>query len=143
MDTRHRPTEITLHQQSRILDLTFDDGAHFRLPCEYLRVLSPSAAVRGHSPRSAKLQIGKEQVGIDRLEQIGSYAVKIHFDDGHRSGLYDWQYLYRLGCTWQGLWSDYLERLTAAGHQRSAPDPFAQLLARGETPAQLPAAAPA
>ena len=139
MDTRPLPTEINLHQKSRILEITFDDGAHFRLPCEYLRVLSPSAEVRGHSPASAKLQVGKEQVGITNLEQVGSYAVKIYFDDGHKSGLYDWEYLYKLGRAWQPLWFDYLERLTAAGHQRSGTDPFEDMQARGEAPSELPA----
>ena len=132
MDTRPLPTEINLHQRSRILEITFDDGAHFRLPCEYLRVLSPSAEVRGHSPASAKLQVGKEQVGITKLDQVGSYALKIYFDDGHKSGLYDWEYLYKLGRAWQPLWFDYLERLAAAGHQRSGADPFEDMQARGE-----------
>jgi len=138
MENRPLPTEINLHQQSRVLELTYDDGARFSLPCEYLRVLSPSAEVRGHSPATAKLQVGKEQVGITKLEQIGSYALKIHFNDGHHSGLYDWQYLYKLGRAWQPLWFDYLERLAAAGHQRQGPDPFEVLKARGEVPSRLP-----
>ncbi len=139
MEQRHLPTEISLHQKSRVLEIAFDDGARFRLPCEYLRVLSPSAEVRGHSPATAKLQVGKERVGITNLEQIGSYAVKIYFDDGHKSGLYDWQYLYKLGRAWQPLWFDYLERLAAAGHQRQEPDPFDELKSRGEAPSELPA----
>lgn len=138
MDTLHRPTEINLHQKSRVLEVTFDDGARFRLPCEYLRVFSPSAAVRGHSPQTAKLQVGKEQVGIANLEQLGSYAVKIYFDDGHHTGLYDWEYLYRLGRDWQPMWHDYLERLAAADHTRTGPDPFDDMLARGESPSELP-----
>jgi DUF971 family protein len=141
MDTRHLPTEINLHQQSRVLELSFDDGARFLLPCEYLRVYSPSAAVRGHSPQTAKLQVGKERVGITEIEQIGGYAVKIYFDDGHHSGLYDWQYLYQLGRAWQPWWLDYLERLAAAGQRRDGPDPFDAIKARGEAPAQLPPAA--
>jgi DUF971 family protein len=135
------PTEIQLHQRSRILEIAYDDGARFRLPCEYLRVYSPSAEVRGHSPDSAVLQVGKEQVNIADLQQVGNYAVKIIFDDGHRSGLYDWQYLYKLGRAWQPLWLDYLERLKAVGQTRTGPDPFAELKARGEQPSQLPATA--
>jgi DUF971 family protein len=138
MDTHPIPTEISLHRQSRVLEIAYDDGARFRLPCEYLRVYSPSAEVRGHNPDQAKLQVGKESVNITDLQQIGSYAVKIVFDDGHRSGLYDWQYLYKLGRGWQPLWLDYLDRLNDAGHTRSAPDPFEALRARGESPAELP-----
>jgi DUF971 family protein len=139
MDNKPLPTDISLHQKSRVLEIRFDDGARFRLPCEYLRVLSPSAEVRGHSPATAKLQIGKEEVNIRDLEQIGSYALKIIFDDGHKSGLYDWQYLYKLGRAWQPLWLDYLDRLREAGRSRSGPDPFEEMRARGETPAELPA----
>jgi DUF971 family protein len=138
METRHLPTELNLHQKSRVLEIAFDDGARFRLPCEYLRVYSPSAEVRGHSPDQAKLQVGKEQVAITDLQQIGSYAVKIFFDDGHKSGLYDWQYLYKLGRAWQPLWFDYLKRLNDAGFKRSGPDPFDELKARGEAPSELP-----
>lgn len=138
MDQHPLPTEINLHQQSRVLEIAYDDGARFRLPCEYLRVYSPSAEVRGHSPASAKLQIGKEQVNIRDIQQIGSYAVKIVFDDGHDSGLYDWQYLYKLGRAWQPLWLDYLDRLRDAGRSRTAPDPFDTLRERGEAPSRLP-----
>jgi DUF971 family protein len=132
------PTEIQLHQRSRVLEIAYDDGARFQLPCEYLRVYSPSAEVRGHSPEQAKLQIGKEQVNITDLQQIGTYAVKIRFDDGHASGLYDWGYLYKLGRGWQPLWQTYLSKLRDAGITRSAPDPFETLQARGEQPSQLP-----
>ena len=86
MEQRPIPTELKLHQQSRVLEIAFDDGARFQLPCEYLRVYSPSAEVRGHTPDQAKLQIGKEAVNIQDLQQIGSYAVKIIFDDGHKAG---------------------------------------------------------
>lgn len=140
MDQHPLPTEINLHQKSRVLEIAYDDGARFRLPCEYLRVYSPSAEVRGHTPDQAKLQIGKEEVNITDLEQIGSYAVKIVFDDGHRSGLYDWQYLYKLGRGWQPLWLDYLSRLNDVGRKRSAPDPFDVLREGGERPSELPAA---
>lgn len=138
MDQHPLPTEIKLHQQSRVLELTYDDGAKFRLPCEYLRVLSPSAEVRGHSPATAKLQVGKESVSITDLKQMGNYAVKIYFDDGHDSGLYDWQYLYRLGRAWQPLWQDYLKQLSDAGQVRKAPDPFETMQASGQAPAQIP-----
>jgi DUF971 family protein len=139
MENRPLPIEINLHRRSRVLEIAYDDGARFRLPCEYLRVLSPSAEVRGHSPELAKLQVGKEDVGVEDIRQIGSYAVKLVFSDGHSSGLYDWQYLYKLGRAWQPLWLDYLERLAAAGHARKGPDPFAEMQARGELPAELPA----
>jgi DUF971 family protein len=138
MDIQPTPVEIRLHTQSRVLEIAFDDGARFRLPCEYLRVYSPSAEVRGHSPATAKLQVGKEQVRITDLEQVGRYAVKIHYDDGHDSGLYDWGYLYKLGRAWQPFWLDYLGKLKDAGHGRSGPDPFAELQARGEAPSELP-----
>ncbi|MGB5734953.1 MAG: DUF971 domain-containing protein [Thiohalocapsa sp.] len=141
MEKNPLPTEINLHQKSRVLEIAYDDGARFLLPCEYLRVYSPSAEVRGHTPDQAKLQIGKEHVNISDLQQIGSYAIKIVFDDGHKSGLYDWQYLYKLGRAWQPLWLDYLDKLTAAGRKRNGLDPFEELRARGEEPSRLPAAA--
>lgn len=139
MDQHPLPTEINLHQQSGVLELAFDDGARFRLPCEYLRVYSPSAEVRGHSPATAKLQVGKERVRITDLQPIGHYAIKIFFDDGHHSGLYDWQYLYKLGRAWQPLWFEYLTKLRDAGHVRREPDPFDELKARGKAPSELPA----
>ena len=138
MECQHLPTEIQLHKQSRYLEISFADGARFLLPCEYLRVHSPSAEVRGHAPDEAKLQVGKEAVNIENLQQIGSYAVKIFFDDGHKSGLYDWRYLYKLGRAWQPLWYDYLDRLKAAGRERKGSDPFAELEAKGQTIATLP-----
>ncbi|MBK1647876.1 gamma-butyrobetaine hydroxylase-like domain-containing protein [Rhabdochromatium marinum] len=138
MENSPRPTDLQLHTLSRVLELHYDDGAHFRLPCEYLRVYSPSAEVRGHTPDQAKLQIGKEQVNITNLEPVGNYAVKIFFDDGHKSGLFDWGYLYKLGRGWQPLWQDYLQRLRDAGRSRSGEDPFNQLQARGEAPSERP-----
>ncbi|EXJ15448.1 gamma-butyrobetaine hydroxylase-like domain-containing protein [Imhoffiella purpurea] len=132
------PSDIKLRQQSRILEITFDDGARFCLPCEYLRVYSPSAEVRGHSPATAKLQVGKEAVNITDLLPIGQYALKIVFDDGHDSGLYDWGYLYKLGRAWQPYWFDYLRQLKDAGHERTGPDPFDTLKANGESPSCLP-----
>jgi len=113
-----KPAEIRLHQKSRVLEIRFDDGAHFDLPCEYLRVYSPSAEVRGHGPGQEVLQIGKEDVNIVAIEPVGRYAVKLVFDDGHQSGLYSWDLLYRLGKNHEALWADYLRRLRETGNQR-------------------------
>ena len=121
-DSTPRPTEIKLHRQSRFLDLAFDDGSHFALPCEYLRVYSPSAETRGHTPAQAKLETGKETVNIVAMEPVGSYAVKLVFDDGHDSGLYDWKYLYNLGRYQDPLWQAYLEKLAEIGYQRQEPE---------------------
>lgn len=112
------PTEIRLHQASRVLELAFSDGRRFRLPCEFLRVFSPSAEVRGHGPGQETLQVGKRDVAIDQLESVGHYAIRPSFSDGHDSGIYSWDYLYEL-CTQQDdLWRDYLDRLAAAGATR-------------------------
>ncbi len=113
-----RPTDIKLHQKSRVLEVAFDDGSHFNLPCEYLRVYSPSAEVRGHSPGQEVLQIGKENVNITQIEPVGSYAVCLFFDDGHSTGIYSWDWLHNLGTNQESLWKQYLERLEKAGHQR-------------------------
>lgn len=112
------PTELNLHRQSRVLEITFDDGAHFNLPCEYLRVFSPSAEVQGHGPGQRVLQIGKEGVNIDRIEPVGNYAVCLHFDDEHNTGIYSWETLYNLGVHHQENWRQYLDELRAAGYQR-------------------------
>ncbi len=114
-EARH-PQAIHLHRQSRRLEILFDDGARFELPAEYLRVYSPSAAVRGHQGVGAVLQVGKERVAIEDLRQVGNYALKIFFDDGHDSGLFTWSYLYDLGREYEARWADYLLRLAAAGH---------------------------
>jgi len=113
-----KPTQINLHQRSRILEITFEDGTNFRLPVEYLRVYSPSAEVQGHGPGQEVLQIGKEDVNIERVEPIGHYAVRLAFDDNHDTGLYSWDYLYELGVTYAERWQDYLDRLEAGGHKR-------------------------
>ena len=113
-----KPTAINLHKISRILELDFEDGSNFKLPLEYLRVYSPSAEVQGHSPGQEVLQIGKEDVNIERIEPIGHYAIKLVFDDNHDSGIYSWDYLYELGETYEARWQDYLERLEAAGQKR-------------------------
>ena len=112
------PTDIVLHTASRVLEITFDDGAHFRLPFEFLRVYSPSADVRGHGPGQETLQVGKRDVSIDALEPVGHYAIKPTFSDGHDSGIYAWDYLYELGVQQEQLWGDYLQRLEAAGASR-------------------------
>ena len=122
MSDKPHPVDIQVHQQSRLLDIRFDDGAAYSLPCEYLRVYSPSAETRGHSPATAKLEKNKEEVTITRIEPVGQYAIKIYFDDGHNSGLYDWQYLYNLGKHREELWQAYLEKLAAIGHQRKEPE---------------------
>jgi len=113
-----KPTQINLHKLSRVLELSFEDGSHFKLPAEYLRVYSPSAEVQGHGPGQEVLQIGKEDVGIDNIEPIGHYAIKLMFDDNHDSGIYSWDYLYELGVTYDERWQDYLDRLAAGGHKR-------------------------
>lgn len=112
------PTEIQLHTKSRMLEIRFEDGAHFELPCEYLRVYSPSAEVQGHGPGQEVLQIGKEDVTITAVEPVGNYAVKLVFDDGHDTGLYSWDTLYSLGANQQENWRHYLNRLREAGHER-------------------------
>ena len=112
------PTEITLHQQSRILEIRFDDGERFELPCEILRVYSPSAEVKGHGSGQGVLPIGKEGVNITAIEPVGNYAVKLIFDDGHATGIYSWGYLYDLGKRLDRYWMDYLDALKQAGYQR-------------------------
>jgi len=116
--TLPRPTEIKLHQASKILEVAFDDGERFQLSCEYLRISSPSAEVRGHGPGQEVLQIGKEEVNITSIEPVGTYAVKLFFDDGHNTGLYTWKILYELGANFERKWQDYLQRLKDAGHKR-------------------------
>lgn len=116
---RPKPTDIKLHQRSRILEVTFDDGAHFEMTTEFLRVYSPSAEVRGHGPGQEVLQVGKENVNITAIDMVGNYAVKLTFDDGHDTGIYSWEELYRLGTNQQTLFTDYLQRLADAGEQRN------------------------
>jgi len=109
------PTNLTIRQQSRILEIAFDDGAAFSIPFELMRVYSPSAEVKGHGPGQEVLQVGKRNVGIEGVEPVGNYAVKPLFTDGHNSGIYTWDYLYKLGREHEALWQDYLQRLQAAG----------------------------
>lgn len=112
------PTDIRLQTKSRQLVLAYDDGSHFELPFEYLRVHSPSAEVKGHGPGQERLQTGKENVQIKAAEPVGHYALRLVFDDGHDSGLYSWEYLFELGRDRQQLWQAYLDRLEAAGYAR-------------------------
>lgn len=112
------PTEIKLHKQSKILEITFNDGRRFNLPFEYLRVFSPSAEVRGHGPGQEVLQVGKKYVDITHIEPVGQYAVCLFFDDGHNSGIYSWDYFYDLGVNQERYWQAYLARLEAAGASR-------------------------
>ncbi|HEX6321231.1 MAG TPA: DUF971 domain-containing protein [Burkholderiales bacterium] len=112
------PTEIKLHQKSRVMEIAFSDGRDFRLPYEFLRVYSPSAEVRGHGPGQEVLQTGKREVEIRSLEPVGSYAVQPVFSDGHSTGIYSWDYLYELGENQETLWAEYLARLAAAGAKR-------------------------
>jgi len=121
-EKKHRPTDIRLHQKSRVLEVIFDNGAEFQLPCEFLRVYSPSAEVRGHGPGQETLQIGKEAVNIASVEPVGAYAVRLNFDDGHNTGLFTWDYLYRIGQNQAVMWQEYLQRLSAAGHERKQPE---------------------
>jgi DUF971 family protein len=112
------PSEIKLHQKSRVMELTFNDGSHFELPYELLRVYSPSAEVRGHGPGEEVLQTGKRNIEISSLEPVGGYAVQPVFSDGHNTGLYSWDYLHWLGANRDALWQQYLERMQQAGASR-------------------------
>jgi DUF971 family protein len=115
------PTEIIVHQQSRRLEVAFGDGERYLLAFEFLRVYSPSAAVRGHGPGEEVLQTGKRNVTITAVEPVGHYAIKPVFSDGHESGIYTWAYLRELGRDHDALWADYLQRLAEAGASRDVP----------------------
>ncbi|MCG6887327.1 MAG: DUF971 domain-containing protein [Proteobacteria bacterium] len=121
MSNNPKPTDINLHQASRVLEITFNDGSRFELPVEYLRVYSPSAEVQGHGPGQGVLQIGKQDVNIEKIEQVGNYAVQLSFDDNHDTGIYSWDTLYNLGKNYDQLWQEYLDKLKAAGHERPEP----------------------
>ncbi len=114
------PTEINLHHKSRALEVAFDDGQRFQLPCEYLRVFSPAAEVKVAENRGEVIT-GCEEVSIDKIEPVGNYAIQLYFDDGHNSGIYSWQTLYSLGKNQEKNWSDYLQRLSDTGYQRRQP----------------------
>ncbi|MFV8819070.1 gamma-butyrobetaine hydroxylase-like domain-containing protein [Haliea sp. E17] len=120
-----RPTGIELHKRSRELELRYADGNSYRLPCEYLRVYSPSAEVQGHGPGQEVLQVGKLNVGISNIKPVGNYALQLFFDDGHDSGLYSWDFLHQLCLEQERRWQDYLQRMDAAGASR---DPDVQVI---------------
>ena len=115
------PTALTVHQQSRVLEVAFDDGAHFRIPFELMRICSPSAEVQGHGPGQEVLQTGKRDVVVTDITAVGHYAVQPRFSDGHDTGIYSWDLLYRLGSDEAQLWRQYEARLQAAGMDRDAP----------------------
>lgn len=117
------PQSLTVHEASRVLEIGYSDGKNFRLPFELMRVYSPSAEVQGHGPGQEVLQTGKRNVSIDNIEQVGNYAIKPFFSDGHESGLFTWNYLYELGDQQEQLWAAYLARLEAAGVDRDTPMP--------------------
>lgn len=126
MITTPNLTDLKLHQASRKLEIHFDSGEVFELSCEYLRVYSQSAEVTGHAPGQEVLQVGKQDVSIDDITPVGNYAVKLHFSDGHDSGIYTWQRLYDLGKNQPDYWVDYLRRLMRAGHQHPELDKLKQ-----------------
>ena len=119
MDTNMpRPTGVTLHQKSRVLEIEFADGKTFSLPCEFLRVYSPSAEVRGHGPGQETLQIGKKNVEIKHIEPVGTYAIQLTFSDGHDTGIYSWDMLYDYGLHQEEMWRRYVKRMEEAGASR-------------------------
>jgi len=113
-----RPIDIKLHQASRLLEIKFDNNTECMLSCEFLRVHSPSAEVKGHGPGQEVLQLDKENVNILAIEPVGNYAIKLIFSDGHDTGLYSWDYLYDLARDYEALWLEYLGKLSATGHVR-------------------------
>lgn len=117
------PQAITVHGQSRVLEVAFSDGASFRIPFELMRIYSPSAEVQGHGPGQEVLQTGKREVELAALDPVGNYAVQPRFSDGHDSGIFSWDYLYFLGSQQDQLWADYAKRLQAADRDRDAPMP--------------------
>jgi DUF971 family protein len=110
-----QPTALTVHNKSKVLDIEFDDGAAFSIPFELLRVYSPSAEVMGHGPGQEVLQVGKREVGVAAMDPVGNYAVQPTFTDGHNTGLFTWDYLYKLGNEKDALWASYMDRLHASG----------------------------
>jgi DUF971 family protein len=116
-----KPTELNLHRVSRVLEISFEDGANYKLPAEYLRVYSPSAEVMGHGPGQRKVPLGKENVNIDHIEPVGNYAVVLHFDDEHNTGIFSWETLYNLGKNYDSLWTDYLQELKEHNYTRKEP----------------------
>jgi DUF971 family protein len=125
--SKHSPTpqDLTVHSQSRVLQISFSDGEDFRIPFELMRIYSPSAEVQGHGPGQEVLQTGKRLVDLDALDPVGNYAVQPRFSDGHDTGIFSWDYLYFLGKEQDRLWRDYEKRLQEAGRERDAPMPVA------------------
>ncbi len=121
--TTPTPVSLTAHGRSRVLEVAFSDGAHFRIPFELMRVYSPSAEVQGHGPGQEVLQSGKREVGVEAIEPVGHYGIKPTFSDGHDSGIFSWDYLYHLGARQDALWAQYQARLAAAGRGRDDPMP--------------------
>lgn len=121
MSNTPKPVNIVLHQASRTLEMEFNDGNQFEYSCEYLRVYSPSAEVQGHGPGQEVLQLNKENVNIEKIDPVGSYAICLHFDDGHNTGIYSWETLHMLGVNQEANWQYYLQRLAEAGHNRKDP----------------------
>ncbi|MGH8726987.1 MAG: gamma-butyrobetaine hydroxylase-like domain-containing protein [Burkholderiales bacterium] len=119
------PTDIRLHQKSRVLEISFADGKTFNLPCEFLRVYSPSAEVRGHGPGQEVLQTGKKNVDISKIEPVGNYALRFTFSDGHDTGIYSWDLLYAYGQNQDDMWAHYLKRIETAGASREVASPQA------------------
>lgn len=117
------PQALTVHAQSRVLEISFSDGANFRIPFELMRIYSPSAEVQGHGPGQETLQTGKRNVTLTGLEPVGNYAVQPGFSDGHDTGIFTWDYLYFLGSQQDTLWQEYAQKLQAAGVDRDAPMP--------------------
>lgn len=115
------PTELNLHRVSKVLEISFDDGSNFKLPAEYLRAFSPSAEVMGHGPGQRKVPTGIEKVNIDQIEPVGNYAIVLHFDDEHNTGIYSWETLYNLGQNYDRNWQQYLNELEEVGYSRKDP----------------------
>lgn len=122
------PTDIRLHKRTALLELTYADGSNYSLPAEFLRVYSPSAEVRGHGQGQEVLQVGKLNVKISRIEPVGNYAVRLHFDDDHNTGIFSWEYLREIALNQQSLWEEYLERLRVAGKRREPVDSAVQIV---------------
>lgn len=122
------PSDIKLHTQSRLLELIYSDGERYELSCEYLRVYSPSAEVKGHGVGQEVLQVGKTNVTINAIEPVGNYALQLVFSDDHNSGIYSWDYLYQLATNKEAWWQNYLQRLNKAGASR---DPDIQVVKIG------------
>ncbi|NOQ36934.1 MAG: DUF971 domain-containing protein [Methylococcaceae bacterium] len=114
-----QPTEIKLHQVSKVLEVSFDDGNTFNLPCEYLRVFTPSAEALGHAPGQEILQVGKQDIGISEIKPVGNYGIAPTFTDGHKSGIYTWELLYKLGKDYDTLWGTYLAEVETSGQSRT------------------------